>query len=94
MLQLFDKLVLSESDELKIDRVKRVPSWTRLFNWLNKYVLPSLYMYKEVMGNDFLEEVLAIQEGRLSEVKVKMLEQYKQEHDDFVFKYGEIEDEE
>lgn len=92
LLQLFDKLGLSDTDELKIDRVKRVPSWTRLFNWLNKYVLPSLYMYREVMGKDFLDEVILIQEGRLSEVRQRMLEQYKQEHDDFVFKYGEIED--
>ena len=94
LLQLFDKLRLSDTDELKIDREKRVPSWTRLFNWLNKYVMPSLYMYREVMGKDVLDEVIAIQERRLDEARQRMLVQYKDEHKKFEFKYGEILDEE
>ena len=74
--QLFVKLVLDDTNEIKIDRVRRVPSWTRLFNWINKQVLPNLYIFREVMGSDYLDDVISIQEGRLKEIKQKMLEQY------------------
>ena len=72
-------MVLDVSDELKIERVRRVPSWARLFKWINKYVLPNLYIYNEVLGSDKLLDVIAIQESRLSDVKKRMLEQYLKE---------------
>lgn len=81
LLNLFDKLVLSDNDKLVIDRVERVPSWTRFFNWFEKQILKNLYMFREVIGSDEkLIDMIDFQEGRLSEMKEKMLGRYKQDY--------------
>ena len=45
-------------------------------------------MYRDVMGQQFLDDVISIQEGRLSEANVKALQQFKSEHDLFNFNYA------
>ena len=76
-------MVLSDNDKLVIDRVERVPSWTRFFNWFEKQILKNLYMFREVIGSDEkLIDMINFQEGRLSEMKEKMLGRYKQDYKD------------
>lgn len=65
--------------ELKVDTKKREVSFKKIHNWITVQVLPSLYIFKECLGEQRLNDMISAQEGRLNILQRKMLDKYKVE---------------
>lgn len=78
--QLFVKHALLHSEvELKLDTKKREVSFQRIHKWITRQVLPSLYIIKECLGIEKLDDMISASTCRLSDLQLKMLEKYKEE---------------
>lgn len=71
--------VLQSSVELKVDTKKREVSFQRIHKWITRQVLPSLYIIKECLGLEKLDDMISASTCRLSDIQLKMLEKYKEE---------------
>lgn len=65
--------------EVKVCNVKKYNSFDKTEEWITTQVLPSLFMFSEVVGMDKLIEMIGIQSGRLRPLQREMLKKYKRE---------------
>lgn len=64
---------------LKVDTKKREISFKKIHNWITVQVLPSLYIFKECLGDERVNDMISAQQGRLNDLQRKMLDKYKTE---------------
>lgn len=69
------------SCEVKVCNKKVHESFERTEEWVKTQVLPSLFIFSEVVGVDKLLEMIGLQAGRLKPLQRKMLEKFKWEYD-------------
>lgn len=65
--------------EVKVCNVKQHNSFDKKEEWIKTQVLPTLFMFSEVVGMDKLIEMIGIQSGRLKPLQREMLKKFKWE---------------
>ena len=64
---------------VKVCNVKKHNSFDKKREWIKTQVLPSLFMYTEVVGFEHLLEMIRSQAGRLKPLQREMLKKFKRE---------------
>ena len=75
--------VLQSTVELKVDTKKREISFKRIHTWINRQVLPSLFILKECLGIEKLDELISSSHERLSDLQKKMIKKYQSEQEEY-----------
>lgn len=66
--------------EIKVCNVKKHNSFDKKEEWIKTQVLPTLFMFTEVVGMDKLLEMIGAQFGRLKPLQREMLKKFKWEY--------------
>lgn len=62
--------------EISLNKEKKQCSFIRTYNWMRDYILPSLYMFREVLGQEEFNEFVASGKYRLKPLHESMLRKY------------------
>ena len=66
--------------EVKVCNVKKYNSFDKTGEWIKTQVLPSLFMFTEVVGVEKLLDMIYSQEGKLKPLQREMLKKFKWEY--------------
>lgn len=78
-LDTIRKIPILNASDIVVDRVKRQSSLDKSLQWFKKYVVPSLYLLKEVYGGDLILQEIDEAEDRLNKQQEALLMAYRKE---------------
>lgn len=78
MRKIYDNAIV----EVSLTKKKEEYSFKKLNNWLRDYILPSLFIYKEVLGESGFNEFLASGSDRIKPTQKSLISKYILEYEE------------